>query len=606
MKRLFVITFCAALFCQLPATIMAQPSDGENSYRLVGVNPRVLPEPDTISCNSGRGIFVAADPDLDGDGKPEILITEYLDGGRVLVFEVVGNDKMEYVWGSKRLTPGSFGPGSTPRSVSAGDFDNNGMMEIIFQVGDAATDSLRGVYIYEFTGTDNDYGTEPARHIPFEEIDPEFANWNIGRSENPLTVEDVDGDGKSEMLFTPRSFGNLDTGNLYILEVDAGTFANGDANVRLEYKYEAMGKAIDFGDDGYTPVSTAVGDIDNDTVNEIVVLGWTNSNSGAGIGFLEATAADTYTDGSVVPISETSIFNVKADIDIVDVDGNKAVIFAGGWSNQNIQRVYAIDNIFSEAFVSESDIQIISEGIEQFGIMGIGDQDHGDSESSDGFDIYVSTVPEIINLEYNGTGDLADANSYTNKGRIGQFNLDDAYDVSDGLFNSIFTYPGMDIDSDGNRDIVVGYKGSCDEQAGDRLAGEDFRFETYGIFVFEWGDSTQSVPVTLTTDVQDRRSGFTVIVPDDYQLDQNYPNPFNPTTEIRFSLPLDKTISLVVYNSLGQEVRTLVDGERLSEGPHTIQWNGRDDSGNEVASGVYVYKLVFGNFSKSRTMTLVR
>jgi len=612
MKKLFVTAFNFMVVFYLSAEVQAQqPVDGDNSYRLTAVNPRILSEPDTISCTSGRGIFVAANPDLDGDGKPEILVTEYRDGGRILVFEVVGDNKLEYVWASKRLNPGVFGGGSTPRSVSVGDFDNNGKMEIIFQVGYFASDSLekaqRGIYFYEFTGNDNDYGTEPAWHIKFEEIDTEFDQANLGRTENPLTVADIDGDNKSELLFTPRSFGNLENGNLYILEVESGTFADGSANVRLEYKYTDMAKVIDFGDDGYTPVSTAVGDIDNDGLDEIVVLGWTNINSGAGIGFIEISGVDTYTPGSVVPIDSDlniSIFVVKAGVDIVDAGGEKVVIFAGG-SGSAIGRVYAISNIVSEAFVSENDINVLLDDINitRWGIMAIGDQDHG--SGSDGFDIYVTNVPEVLNIEYNGTGALNDPTSYINHGRLGQFNLDEAYDVSDGLFNSIYTYPGMDIDGDGNRDIVVGYKGACGD-AGDVLQGEPFRVNSYGFFVFEWGDSTQSIPVTLTTDVENRSSIWTVITPDDYHLEQNYPNPFNPTTNIRFTLPLDKRISLKIYNSLGQEVRTLIDNETYPEGTHAVQWDTHDNFGSPAASGVYIYKLIFGNFSKSKTMSLVR
>jgi len=605
MKYFVTIAFSAVLlFAGMPGLYAQEPNDGDNSFRLSTVNRRFLPAPDTISCNAGRGVYVASDPDLDGDGKPEILVTEYLDGGRVLVFEVVGDNQLEYVWGSKRLTPGSFGPGSTPRSVSVGDLDNNGRMEIIFQLGAVATDTLRGLYIYEFTGTDNDYGTEPVRRVSYEEIDPLFADANIGRSENRLTIQDVDGDEKTELLFTPRAFGNLETGNLYILEVESGTFSGGDANLRVEFKYDGMAAAIDNGDDGYTPVATAVGDIDNDEVNEIVVLGWTNINSGGGVGFMEVSGPNTYTNGSVVPISDASIFVVKGNVRIVHANNNTAVLIGGMDASSFDRKIWAIENPVSESFISASDLQVILDGDISWGIFDIGDQDHG--TGSDGFDIFYSTTNEVVNLEYNGTGSLASASSYTNHGRLGQFNLDEAYDVSEGLFDDVFTYPGMDIDADGNRDIVVSYKGSCSDENRDILEGEDFRFNTYGIFVFEWGDSTQSIPLTLTTSVEDRQGGFTIITPEDFQLFQNYPNPFNPTTQIKFSLPLDKTISLKIYNSLGQEVRTLINNQSFSQGAHQIEWDARDDSGAQVASGVYIYKLIFGNFSKSNTMTLVR
>ncbi len=606
-KKIFACVIVAFSISSIFSEAYSQ-AEGENSFRLAALNNRFLTSPDTISCTAGRGIYVAANPDLDGDGKPEILVTEYRDGGRILVFEVVGDNTLEYVWGSKKLNPGGFGGLSTPRSVSVGDLDNNGKLEIHFQIGYFRTDSLqaiqRGWYIYEYTGNDNDYGDEPVRFIPFEEIDPVYANLNLGRPENGMIIEDIDGDGKNEALFVSYSSGDLNAGNMYIMEVDNGTFENGDANLRVEYKYDAMATALAGGFDGYVPVSTAVGDIDNDGFKEIVVLGWTNIDAGAGIGFLEVSGVDTYIPGSVVQISQTSVFAVKGDIEIVNADGNVAVIFAAGWSDQGIQRIYVMDNIVNDAFVSESDLHIISEGVEQFGIMAIGDQDHG--SGSDGFDIYVSTVPEIINIEYNGSGALSDPASYTNHGRLGQFNLDEAYDLSDGLFNSIYTYPGMDLDNDGNRDLVVGYKGACGPE-GDILEGELFTVNTYGIFVFEWGDSTQSIPVTLSTGVEDEAPpAWIVITPKDYILEQNYPNPFNPTTNITFTLPLENRISLKIYNSLGQEVKTLIDNQEYSRGPHSVIWDATDKNGNPVTSGVYIYKLVFGNFSKTKTMSLVR
>jgi hypothetical protein len=96
------------------------------------------------------------------------------------------------------------------------------------------------------------------------------------------------------------------------------------------------------------------------------------------------------------------------------------------------------------------------------------------------------------------------------------------------------------------------------------------------------------------------------VSPSNFELEQNYPNPFNPTTTITFTLPLDKRISLKIYNSMGQEVRILVDNQEYPKGTHTVQWDSTDDNGNPVASGVYVYRLVFGNFAKSKTMSLMR
>jgi len=92
---------------------------------------------------------------------------------------------------------------------------------------------------------------------------------------------------------------------------------------------------------------------------------------------------------------------------------------------------------------------------------------------------------------------------------------------------------------------------------------------------------------------------------DNFALEQNYPNPFNPETEINFQIPTGAHVTLVIYNLLGQKIRTLVDKE-MSTGYHTIKWHGRDDFGNTVASGVYLYALQAGEFFEVKKMVLMQ
>ncbi|MBK7258381.1 MAG: T9SS type A sorting domain-containing protein [Ignavibacteriae bacterium] len=89
-------------------------------------------------------------------------------------------------------------------------------------------------------------------------------------------------------------------------------------------------------------------------------------------------------------------------------------------------------------------------------------------------------------------------------------------------------------------------------------------------------------------------------------LEANYPNPFNPSTMIRFSLPAENKISLVVYDMLGREVKTLIGSQEMAKGAYQQEWDGTNNAGQGVASGSYVYTLKFGNFSKSQKMMLVR
>jgi subtilisin family serine protease len=103
-----------------------------------------------------------------------------------------------------------------------------------------------------------------------------------------------------------------------------------------------------------------------------------------------------------------------------------------------------------------------------------------------------------------------------------------------------------------------------------------------------------------------------LLIPNAYSLGQNYPNPFNPTTTIPFLVngslfmvrgPIHTT--LIIYNILGQRVRTLIEDELLP-GRYEIVWDGKDDEGREVTSGVYFYRLETGGFKETKKMILLR
>ena len=93
--------------------------------------------------------------------------------------------------------------------------------------------------------------------------------------------------------------------------------------------------------------------------------------------------------------------------------------------------------------------------------------------------------------------------------------------------------------------------------------------------------------------------------PSAYVLSQNIPNPFNPQTTIRYALPEASQVQIVIYNVMGQQVRTLMD-EDQGAGSHQVVWNGRDALGYDVASGVYFVRMQAGTFLQTRKMLLVR
>ncbi|MCK4385628.1 MAG: T9SS type A sorting domain-containing protein [candidate division Zixibacteria bacterium] len=99
--------------------------------------------------------------------------------------------------------------------------------------------------------------------------------------------------------------------------------------------------------------------------------------------------------------------------------------------------------------------------------------------------------------------------------------------------------------------------------------------------------------------------GSPVSHPTEFNLEQNYPNPFNPETVIKFSLKENSWVTLRIYNVLGQMVTTLVD-EPKSAGDYAVQWNGKNEQNQDVASGVYFYRIKADDYESVRRMTLLR
>lgn len=100
-----------------------------------------------------------------------------------------------------------------------------------------------------------------------------------------------------------------------------------------------------------------------------------------------------------------------------------------------------------------------------------------------------------------------------------------------------------------------------------------------------------------------RKSGVGPVAstkPAGYALEQNYPNPFNPSTDIRFQIPEDVRVVLKLYNSLGQEIQTLIDANAPA-GVHTVKLDAKN-----LASGVYFYRIQAGQYTAARKMTLLR
>jgi hypothetical protein len=112
-------------------------------------------------------------------------------------------------------------------------------------------------------------------------------------------------------------------------------------------------------------------------------------------------------------------------------------------------------------------------------------------------------------------------------------------------------------------------------------------FEPLGVHIYKYTPTNSGVPN----------------VPSQFYINQNYPNPFNPSTKIDFFVATKENIKLVIFDLLGRQIRTLVDGI-VAAGPQSVSWDGRDTQGKTVSSGVYFYSLKFGTQSITKRMVL--
>ena len=176
------------------------------------------------------------------------------------------------------------------------------------------------------------------------------------------------------------------------------------------------------------------------------------------------------------------------------------------------------------------------------------------------------------------------------------------------------------VSSDGRtltpEDVATPFEGElceCHTRAGDGFTDQVFMFDAQAI-VAALGEVTNNEEreLTLTGSLLDGtpfqgsdcvrikkgpRFGFV--------LNNNFPNPFNPTTQISYSLPTDAYVQLDIFNIRGQNVKTLVD-QRQTAGVHNIVWDGRDNTGRSVSSGIYFYRIQAGDVVITKRMTLLK
>jgi len=160
-------------------------------------------------------------------------------------------------------------------------------------------------------------------------------------------------------------------------------------------------------------------------------------------------------------------------------------------------------------------------------------------------------------------------------------------------------------DQDQNDIFYINQSGGYVVAFGDTLRPGDRVDKIQGVFTFSFG--TYKIEIRDANDFGNLSGvdpDFTA-APLTYKLEQNYPNPFNPETRIYFEIPTSQEVTLVVYNILGQKVRTLVK-QPIEPGRHIVNWDGRNEKGQVVPSGLYFYRIKAGDYLASKRMLLLK
>ncbi len=539
--------------------------------------------------------------DLDQDGRPEIFATDYANNGTVHAFEWYFGDTLVHVWSAATYT--EYGTGV--RWVQTGDTDGDGLGEVIFFSGYWQTDTTAGLYVYEWDGVnDNGYGTlgttgmEPTwfrnLHTAFED------SLKYVRVEH-FTVDDIDGDGRDEIVYagngsTNPNYGTTSTAHAaysedrFVIAGVQGDIGSSITPPKLVEEFAASPRDADkdgsrenrFG--GGSPQGAVVADTDGDGKKEAVCFAWNNLSCF----IIEATGPDAYAQ-SDTGYKFTDIDDWTLAPTVADMNGDgKDEVYVGAFYKGIVYVVGDADGdattfTTSEFAAVDSLASSWDETKNRGNVYALGAAASNHAFGDPAF--FVGHGTGFSKYDLTGTDVLSSA-SYTRT----DFSVDT---LQLGGVNKMSA--GSNLDKDKFGEVVLAYQGVSDSL----YAGTDSaKANPTRVFfrVYEWTGESSELSV----------KDMVLITPEQYKLSQNFPNPFNPTTNIEYTLPIASTISLTVYNMLGQEVVRLVNNENKPAGSYSVQWNGMDRQGMKVASGTYFYTLKFGNFSKTKQMTFVK
>ncbi|MDX1741577.1 MAG: FlgD immunoglobulin-like domain containing protein, partial [Rhodothermales bacterium] len=498
-------------------------------------------------------------------------------------------------------------------------------------------------------GADNDYGSEPAAAFGRDQVGDPIPSYI--KSDN-FDAVDIDGDGRQELLW-PNDTG---TDEWWILSIN-GDIGTGFETLVMELRLSCgVGGNEDFDPvdrGGGSPYAINAADLDGDGTYEISFHSWNDFSFHNG----DVLGPDSYAvpdDGSpniflqatsTLGVDDLSWFNGVV-VDIND-DGDDEIFYprergyqAGVYEYVSLMNYESGEDplqITADQFILDLVGPLTSYGIDAGDIDGNGTleligagrgydaQDYqagrkprylriaewiggqgGNPEDPANYELYevefdITPFDTLFNrVVRDSAGTILDT-YYENAGDFGEFPEGRPEEISPTSVSFL-----GDADGDGINEVAVGFYG-----INDSLAIIDEVWNPAGFYDRSVRERAAAAnrPMFRIFELDDAfgvSNEARIVLPSDYKLSANYPNPFNPSTQIEFTLPIDKAVSVRIYDVTGRLVRTLVDNQRLPAGTHRVNWNGLTDAGHSAASGTYVYTLEFGNFRQARKLTLVK
>ena len=508
--------------------------------------------------------------DFDNDGYGDFVVASAYTGqfcNEVIHYEATENDSIELKWLY------TFSELSCEfdnySSVAVGDIDNDQNPEILALMDTRpGIAGQSGLQIFEWDPTTLSFPDTPTTtwSMLLDSV------WEAGQ----ILVEEIDNDGNQEIIVSIMDgpWGTTGSSRMMIIELENGDLSDPVWNIEYEDPVTT----------NWSGYNISIGDLDQDGLKEIYTVAYEYYHI---IVYENLGTPDEYDYQTDFYVTNEVAERANQSIVITDIDSNGTnELFAVTSGTNSLTGTLLTPGYFYSVICSTgvdsltfADFNLLAEypgGLRQL-ILGDADQDGKPNLYLAGH--YNETV---YDWEYNGESPVDSSSSYSEHIIFMDDTTDNFTPNNDqGKVRVAKLFSG-DIDNDGLGDLMI--------------TSASFATDKSQLFMVEHEE--EDVVVNID-------NGDSKIIPEEISLKQNYPNPFNPATAFHYSLAKSGMIELNITDVIGRKVTTLISGHQRS-GNHNVMWTGKDRNGNQVPSGIYFYRLSFGDQSLTKKMVLNR